>query len=112
MGALADDDPNSWIDDPLSYGDRLLNELMNAQVTFRGGALSGKREELFGQLCPALGAVEDEPREASQTLVFDLAIEDLGGSHDASQHVVEVVGDAARELAEGIEAPNLRNVLL
>ena len=63
--------------------------------------LAGKGQQMLGQLGAARGGLIDHPGDGGKLrLVGDRLGEDFDGAGDHGQDVVEVVGDAAGELAD------------
>jgi hypothetical protein len=66
--------------------------------------LARKGEQALDQLGAALGRLIDQARHVPQVgLIRKLGDERFGGAADDGQHVVEVVRDAAGQLADGVE---------
>ncbi len=74
--------------------------------------LAREGEELVGEPGPALRGLHGVVQEAQDALVRDLARRELDRPHHGRQQVVEIVRDAAGELADRLHFPALRELLL
>ena len=64
--------------------------------------LAGEREQMLGEIRAACGGVVDHPGDGRELrLLLDRVRQDLDGSGDDRQDIVEIMRDAAGELAEG-----------
>src|SRR6185369_3104533 len=65
--------------------------------------LAGKGEQVLGQLRAALGGVVDQLGDGGELGTVGYRVrEDADRAGDDGQHVVEIVGDAAGQLADGV----------
>ena len=74
--------------------------------------LAGEGEQVLGQLRAALGGVVDQLGDGGELgTVGDRIRQDADRAGDDGQHIVEIVGDAAGQLADGVhllDLPELR----
>ena len=75
--------------------------------------LAGEREEMLGEVGAACGGVVDHPGDGRELrLLFDRVGQDFDGAGDDRQDIVEIVRDAAGELAEGFHLFRLPDPVL
>jgi hypothetical protein len=74
--------------------------------------LAGERQKLSRELGGTPGAVKDVRHVAPVLFVVELALEQVGVADDGGELIVEIVGHAPRELADGFELLRLSQALL
>ncbi len=82
---------------------RLQHQRIDVDFNGLQRLLAGKGQEMLGQVGPAFGGFVDQPGDGGELgLIGDGFLQNADGAGDHGQDVVEVVGYAARELADRI----------
>ena len=65
---------------------------------------AGKHQDLFHEICAPFRARFKSSQSGNRTGVLVPVAQELNAHHDRGQHIVEVMGDAAGEAAETLQA--------
>ncbi len=75
------------------------DDLFEAQLFRLERLAPSEGEQVTGELCPLLGGLQGHAGEPAVAGIREVVRKDLGVADHHREEVVEVVGDAARELA-------------
>ena len=82
----------------------LVERLMEIERVLVNGTATGERQKLLGEVGGSLGGPDDVARPLPALFVRQILHEEQGVAQNPGQQIVEIVGDATGETADGLHA--------